>query len=64
MSSIKVDISELIDKLEAMLEDDFITAQLTIVDDDYVSELAVDAVGIDEDDSRSYGSITETTSDF
>lgn len=64
MGSICVDIDELMDKLTAMREDEFVTVKLTIDEDDYVSELYVDAVGIDEDDSRGYGSINETISDF
>ena len=64
MKSINVDIDELIDKLNAMVEDGFVTVKLTIVEDDYISELRVDAVGIDDEDSLGYGSVNEVLSDF
>lgn len=64
MNSINVDIDELIDKLNAMVEDGFVTVKLTIVEDDYISELRVDAVGIDDEDSLGYGSVNEVLSDF
>lgn len=59
MSKIRVDIDELMDKLEAMREDDYVTAELEIEDDDYNSELLVSAVSFEEEEPLSYGSVSE-----
>jgi hypothetical protein len=44
MAKIRVDVDDLCDKLEAMKEDDYVTVELEIIEDDYSSELAVSAV--------------------
>jgi hypothetical protein len=64
MAKIIVDIDELIDKLDAMTEDDFVQAILEISEDEYTSELVLSAVSIDEDEPISYGSIPEASEDF
>lgn len=64
MDSIKIDIDEMIEKLEAMKEEDFVTCRLTIQNGDYLNELQVEAVGIDEEDVTSYGSLDEVIREF
>ena len=64
MAKIIVDIDELIDKLDAMTEDDFVQAILEISEDEYTSELVLSAVSIDEDEPISYGSIPEASEDL
>lgn len=59
MSKIRVDIDDLCDKLEAMKEDDYVTAELEIIDDDYSSELAVSAVSFEETEPISYGTVCQ-----
>lgn len=62
--SIRVDIDELMDKLDAMKEDDFVTAELTINSDGYESEIELYAVGIEEDERVSYGVVEGQSDDF
>ena len=62
--SIKVDIDELMEKLDAMKEDDFVTAELTINSNGYDSELEIIAVGIEEDERVSYGVVEGQNDDF
>lgn len=59
MTKIRVDIDDLYDKLEAMREDDYVTAELEILEDDYSSELAVSAVSFEEDEPISYGTVCQ-----
>lgn len=60
MYKIKVDIDELLDKLEEVKNDDFATVELTIdTDDDGYKELLVSAVSFDEDEPINYGIIGE-----
>lgn len=60
MSKIRVDIDELIDKLEEVKNDDFATVELTIdTDDDDYKELLISAVSFDEDEPINYGIIGE-----
>ena len=63
MARIVVDIDDLIDKLDAMTEDDFVQVVLNITEDDYTSELELSAVSIDSDEPVSYGSIPEASED-
>lgn len=64
MANIQIDVEDLIDKLEAMREDGYVTARLTIIEDDYLSEVEIEAVGIEEEADISYGSLTEVRSEF
>lgn len=64
MSKIRVDIDELMDKLEAMKEDDYVTTELEIEGDEYSSELIVSAVSFEQDEPIGYGSVCEITDDF
>lgn len=59
MSKIRVDIDDLCDKLEAMKEDDYVTVELEIIDDDYSSELSVSAVSFEETEPISYGTVCQ-----
>lgn len=60
MSKIRVDIDDLTEKLEAMKEDDYVTAELEILEDSYTSELVVAAVSFEEDTPISYGTVCQT----
>lgn len=62
--SIRVNIDELIDKLEAMREDDYVTAILTIKCDEYDEDLELAAFSLEDDSSVSYGSISGVSDDF
>jgi len=62
--SIRVDIDELIDKLEAIREDDFVTTELSIDSDGYDTELEVSAVSIEDDNNISYGKLEGLGEDF
>lgn len=64
MAKIVVDIDELIDKLDAMTEDDFVQVLLEINEDEYTSELEVSAISIESDEPISYGSIPEASEDL
>ena len=64
MSKIRVDIDELSEKLDAMREDDYVTAELEIEEDDYSSELHLAAVSLEEEEPISYGSINEIQDDL
>ena len=59
MAKIRVDVGDLCDKLEAMKEDDYVTVELEIIEDDYSSELAVSAVSFEEDEPISYGTVCQ-----
>jgi hypothetical protein len=59
MSKIRVDIDDLCDKLEAMKEDDYVTVELEILEDDYSSELEVSAVSFEESEPISYGTVCQ-----
>jgi hypothetical protein len=59
MSKIRVDIDELSDKLNEMKEDDYVTAELEIVFDDYSSELKLSAVSFEDEEPIEYGTICE-----
>ena len=62
--SIRVNIDELIDKLEAMRADDYVTAILTTKGDEYDEELELAAFSVEDDSSISYGSISGASDDF
>lgn len=62
--SIRVNIDELMTKLEAMREDDYVTAVLTIKSDEYDEEMDVAAFSIEDDSLVSYGSISGSSDDF
>lgn len=64
MAKIVVDISELIDKLDAMTEDDYVDTLLEIKEDEYTNELEVSAISIDSDEPISYGSIPESSEEI
>ena len=61
---ITVDIDELIEKLSAIKEDDFTTVTLSIVGDEYISELAFSVSSFDSEEPISYGSINESSEEF
>ena len=62
--SLRVNIDELIDKLEAMREDDYVTVVLTIKGDEYDEEMDVSAFSIEDDSLISYGSISGSSEEF
>lgn len=64
MSKIRVDIDDLCDKLDAMREDDYVTAELEIVEDDYSNVLQISAVSFEEEDPISYGAMDEVSEEL
>lgn len=64
VESIAVDIDDLIEKLNMMKEDNFVSAKLTIRYDGYCKEISIEAVGIGEESDTSYGSLDEINLDF
>lgn len=65
-TSIKVDIEELMDKLKEMLEDEFVTAELTINTSNYYEDytLGLKAIDISEEENADYGELNCITDDF
>lgn len=59
MSKIRVDVDDLLSKVNAIKEDDFVTLELEIEEDDYIKELSINAIGIDGEDATSYGTLSE-----
>lgn len=57
--NINIDIEELIEKLQAMLNDDYATAQLEISTERFGSELKVSAVSFEYDEPIHYGTVRE-----
>lgn len=57
--NINIDIEELIEKLQAMLNDDYATAQLEISTERFGSELKVSAVSFEYDEPIPYGTVRE-----
>lgn len=64
MNKIKVDIDELMERLNEMKEDDYITVELEIISDSYDSELQLNAVSFESDNPVDYGSIAETSDEL
>lgn len=64
MSKIRVDIDDLCEKLDAMKEDDYVTVELEIAEDEYSSELLVSAVSFEDEDPIGYGSVCETSDEI
>jgi hypothetical protein len=60
MSKIKVDIDEMIERLQEMKEDDYVTAELEIIADSYDCELKLSAVSFDSEEPIDYGTVAET----
>lgn len=64
MAEIKVDIDDIIDKLNDMKEDGYETALLQIDGDEYSQEMGVFAVSFDEDEPISYGIVSESDTEL
>lgn len=64
MAKITVDIEALQEVLDEMIEDGYVTVQLTLIGDTYTNELKVDAYSIEESGYIDYGSIEETTEEL
>ena len=62
--SLKLDIEELMSKLESMLEDDYVTADITIKADEYDIEICIGAVDIEQDQVVSYSTLENLADDF
>lgn len=60
MCKIRVDIEDLMDRLNDLLEDDYVTAELEIEADKFSSELKVSAVSFEQDDPIPYGTVGES----
>ena len=66
MPRIKVDIDELINKLEEIKQDDYATVEIEIFEDEdeMDKELLLFAVSFDEDEPIGYGVIAEALEDI
>lgn len=64
VSKIKVDISELAERLEEMQEDGYITIQLSIIGDTYTKELKLEAYSIEDGGNIDYGSVPEESEEI
>ena len=54
-----INAEELLDKLQNIIDDNYVSCMLTIKTDDYgVEPIKVDAIGLDESDTQSYGEIS------
>lgn len=62
--SIKVDVDSLVEKILAIQEDGYVTVRLTITPDDYISELLIEALGVEFEDGLSYGTLLEENEDI
>ena len=63
-NSIFVNVDELIDKLEAIKEDEFSTVKISLETEGYSNVLSLEVVSIDSDEPISYGSIYESTDEI
>lgn len=63
---IKVDIEELIERLSQMVEDGFVTAELTLITSNYIDDtsLKLSAVDISQEDNIDYGEIRSISDEF
>ena len=59
MSKIKVDIDELISRLQEIKQEDFVVVELEIDDTAYEPELCLTAIGLDDTETTDYGRIYE-----
>ena len=59
MSKIRVDVDDLLEKLNEVKEDEYTTVELEIDADEYCSELLVSAVSFDMPEPYPYGSLAE-----
>jgi hypothetical protein len=64
MQRIRVDIDELSEKIELMKEDNYVTVELEISDDEYTPELLISAVSFDEEEPINYGSLNEISEEL
>lgn len=65
-ATIRVDIEEVISKLQEMITDGFVTAELTINESEYFAEstLSLKAVDISQEDNEEYGEVRCISDDF
>lgn len=63
-NSIFINVDELIDKLEAIKEDEFSTVKISLETEGYSNVLSLEVVSIDSDEPISYGSIDESTDEI
>lgn len=65
-TTIKVDIEELMDKLKEMLQDEFVTVELTINTSNYYDDytLGLKAINISEEEDADYGELACISDDF
>lgn len=63
---IRVDIEELVDKLKEMLQDGFVTVELTVNMSNYYDDytLGMKAIDISEEENGDYGELTCISDDF
>ena len=66
MSSIRVDIDDLVNRLNDMLNDDYSIVELVIEEDEYYSNsvLSIRAIDISNDDNVDYGELSDISDEF
>lgn len=66
MSSIRVDIDDLVNRLNDMLNDDYSIVELVIEEDEYYSNsvLSIKAIDISNDDNVDYGELSDISDEF
>lgn len=64
MSKIKVDVDELIERLTEIRQDEFVIAELEIEESAYDCEMQIRAIGLDDEETTDYGSISEVTDEI
>ena len=60
-NSVKVDVDELIEKLQQLKEDGFVTAEIEIYESDFYGDtggLGISAVDLAEEETMSYGTVS------
>ena len=59
MNKIKVDLDELLDKLEQVKDEDYATVEIEISDETYDRNLVIRAIGLDVDDKDDFLMVSE-----
>lgn len=60
MGKIRVDIDELVERLQEMQKDDYATVELEITSEKFANELVISAVSFEYDEPIPYGTLGES----
>lgn len=64
MSKIKVDVDELIERLQEVRQDEFVIVELDIEESSYDCEMHIRAIGLDDTETTDYGEISEVNDEL